>query len=143
MATSRVNPPQRPTNQLPASNETYIGKLDRSQLSKIRETIMSRIFIDNEGDVLHWLGTEPFCHCGTGCRSTIQPICVVPLHQCNTSPVLVVVPFRCACGEARVGCVEGGELRRGAHTTPKGGLTFSAVRQFQNFCSGVGRATCP
>ena len=41
---------------------TYIGELDRSQLAQIRKTIMSCIFIDNEGDVLHWLGTEPFRH---------------------------------------------------------------------------------
>ena len=41
---------------------TYICKLNGPKLSKIRKTIVGGIFIHNDGDVLHRLGTEPFRH---------------------------------------------------------------------------------
>ena len=41
---------------------TYIRKLNDTHLSKITETVVSGIFIDNQGDVLHRFRTEPTSH---------------------------------------------------------------------------------
>ena len=41
---------------------TYIRELNNGELSKVGETVMGSILIDNEGDILHRLRTEPAGH---------------------------------------------------------------------------------
>ena len=42
---------------------TYIGELKNAHLSEIGKTIMSRILVQNQGDILHRFGAEPLRHC--------------------------------------------------------------------------------
>lgn len=51
----------------PREKATYICELDDSKSSKISETIVGSVFIDNQGDILHRFRTEPARHGGGGC----------------------------------------------------------------------------
>lgn len=51
---------------------THIRKLNRRQLSEIRQTVVSSVLIHNEGDILHVLGTEPARHVGDGYGSRVS-----------------------------------------------------------------------
>lgn len=51
-----------PTPNTILATDTHIGKLNRRELSQISQTVVSGIFIHNEGDVLHMLGAEPPRH---------------------------------------------------------------------------------
>ena len=41
---------------------TYIRKLNDSELAKIGQTVMRRIFVHNQGDILHRFGAKPTRH---------------------------------------------------------------------------------
>lgn len=51
---------------------TYVGELDHTQLAEIGKTIMSGVFVHNQGDILHRLGTKPFCHLESGIAAAAE-----------------------------------------------------------------------
>ena len=44
------------------SNVTYVRELNYAHLSEVTKAVVSSIFIDNQGDVLHRFGAEPASH---------------------------------------------------------------------------------
>jgi len=44
--------------------DTHISKLNYTQLAEVSQTVVRRILVHNEGDILHRLGTKPTSHLG-------------------------------------------------------------------------------
>lgn len=57
---------------------TYVGELNNTKASEVSQTTVSSVFVDNQGDVLHRLRTEPLRHLDvvSGCALQLVVCCL-------------------------------------------------------------------